>query len=115
MELQDSDSDIQGTEDKKLDIQSQKEPNLDKKEQKLDKKNPKSGKPEEDMDVMEDKTNFVDVFDHMIADSEKANHSKPTKVKSQSENGGDLKSGLVWISNGQKEVGFRTVQILNGI
>ena len=95
LDLQDSDLDIQGTEDKKLDIQSQKEQNLDKKDPKLNKKNPKSGKPEEDVDVMEDKTNFLDVFDHMIADTEKANHSKPTKVKSQSENSGDLKSGLV--------------------
>ena len=28
---------------------------------------------------------------------------------------GDLKSGLVWISTGQKEVGLQMIQILNGI
>ena len=28
---------------------------------------------------------------------------------------GDLKSGLVWIFNGPKEVGMQMVQILNGI
>ena len=27
----------------------------------------------------------------------------------------DLKSGLVWISNGQKEVGLQIVRIYNGI
>ena len=36
-------------------------------------------------------------------------------VKLNSFYSGDLKSRLVWISNGQKEVGFQMVRILNGI
>ena len=30
------------------------------------------------------------------------------------DNSGDLKSGLVWVQNGQKEVGLRMVQISKG-
>ena len=38
-----------------------------------------------------------------------------TALEVESENNGDLKSQLVWILNGQKEVGVQMVPISNGI
>ena len=43
---------------------------------------------------------------------ELTNIEKPKHLVNYS---GDLKSGLVWVLNGQKEVGLQMVYILNGI
>ena len=59
--------------------------------------------------------NFFQISGYPIIIEDNKYKRNQVQLPEGSEYSGDLKSGLVWILNVQKEVGFQMVRILNGI